>query len=228
MSPPLGTAGLLAGVPVDPGRDEARRLLLDELADPAYAQAQPNPVLRAILWVVNRILDALQNVPGNGSGVGAVVAAAVGVGAVVLIAWLVAGPMRRTSRVRRASGDVFGGTTLTADEHRAAARAAAAAGRWREAVQEAFRGLARGLDERAVIEVRAGLTAHEIAVAAAPRFPGEAGALSGAASAFDDVTYGDREGDRAVFEAVTATDRRLDQARPVRDASAPAQFQVPV
>jgi hypothetical protein len=207
-----------AGVPVTPDRDTAREWAVRELADPAYARAEPSPVARALEWLLDTLSDLLDSLPGSPSTGGAVAAGILALVAVAVIAWIVAGPARRSARVP-AGRDVFGDTALTADQHRALARDAAAEARWREAVQEAFRGLARGLEERAVLDVRPGRTAEEIARGAAAAFPDLGDELEVAARHFDDVAYGGRPGSRAAYDAVSGTDTRVGRTRPEHGAS---------
>jgi hypothetical protein len=158
-------------------------------------------------------MQLIADLPGSTSTGGAVVAGVVALLAVAVLAWVATAPRRRAARLR-GTGDVFADTRLSAAEHRARAREAAAQARWRDAIQEAFRGLARGLEERAVLDVRAGRTADEIAREAGAAFPGLAGELASAARVFDDVTYGGRPGSRDRYDAVAATDDRVDRARP--------------
>lgn len=207
-----------AGAPLTPDRATAREWAVRELADPAYARAEPSPVARAVEWLLGTLRDLLESLPGSPSTGGAVAAGILALVAVAVIAWIVAGPARRSARLP-ADGGVFGDTVLTADHHRASARDAAAEARWREAVQEAFRGLARGLEERAVLDVRPGRTAEEIAREAAAAFPDLRDELGVAARHFDDVTYGGRPGSRAAYDAVSGTDTRLGRARPEHGAS---------
>jgi hypothetical protein len=137
---------------------------------------------------------------------------------VVLVALRVAGPVQRSGRVARAG--VFGSAVLSAQEHRVAADAAAADGRWQVAVQERFRAVVRSLEERALVDARPGATADEVAAQAASALPDLAADLSAAARLFDDVTYGHhgaaadsdvrlRELDAAVASARPAAGARL-------------------
>jgi hypothetical protein len=222
VTPPLS----LTGAPLTPDRATARRWAIEELADPDYARARPNPIIQGLQWLFDRLNEIIADLPGNPSATGAVVAGLLALLAVAVLAWVATVPRRRAARAA-AAGDVFGDTRLSADEHRARARDAAAEARWREAVQEAFRGLARGLEERAVLDVRAGRTADEIAREAGAAFPGEAGELTAAARAFDDVTYGGRHGSRAAYEAVSTTDTRVVRTRPAAAAAAGAPAVLP-
>ncbi|MGF1645770.1 MAG: DUF4129 domain-containing protein [Kineosporiaceae bacterium] len=212
-----------AGAPLTPDRETARRWAIEELTDPDYARARPNPIIQGLQWLFDRLNEIVAELPGNSSTAGAVIAGVLALLAVAVLAWVATMPRRRAARAATAS-DVFGDVRLSAEEHRARARAAAAEAQWRTAVQEGFRGLARGLEERAVLDVRAGRTADEIAREAAASFPGQAVELAAAAGAFDDVTYGGRHGSRPVYESVATTDAQVGRTRP---ATTPAEFATP-
>ncbi|BDZ65818.1 DUF4129 domain-containing protein [Agromyces mangrovi Wang et al. 2018] len=128
-------------------------------------------------------------------------------------------------RLRRRAID-GGSGVLGADDRRSASRlrraAADAAGRgdWDTAVVEAFRGLARGLDERTVLTLLPGTTAHRVADGAAPAFPGLAERLVAAADAFERVRYGGGHADPADYAAVHDLDAELVRRTPAGLAEA--------
>src|SRR5207342_1782676 len=98
---------------------------------------------------------------GEGQLIALVLALAVAAVVVVVL-------VRRNVRLRVAvqhqrAGAVLAGSTLSGAEHRARAAAAAAAGRYDEAVRESMRAIARRLDERALLDPRPGRTADELA-----------------------------------------------------------------
>lgn len=173
---------------MEPDRGEARRQLVQELQQQEYAAATPGLFERAVLWLGER-LSELTLPAGVESTAGTVALLAVLV-LVVLVALWMAGPVRLSARTRPGPG-VFGATSLSADEHRAAADEHAAAGRWAQAVRERFRAVVRALEERTLLEPRPGRTASEAAREAAQLLPGLAGDLAGAAQVFDDVVYGE-------------------------------------
>ena len=190
--------------PVEPDRDTARRWALEELSGAEYQEAEPTLVERALEWLRGFLDELFTAESGLDSGLGLAVGVIV-VLAAVAIALLVTGPLRRTARVRRRPG-VLAESTATAAEHRRRALAAAAAGRWSEAVQERFRAAARTLEERTVLEPRPGRTADEVAWEAGAQLPTVAQLLRQAALVFDDVTYGERPGTEAGYQRVTAAD----------------------
>ncbi|WP_432496119.1 DUF4129 domain-containing protein [Kineococcus auxinigenes] len=206
-----------AGAPVLPGREEARRLLAEELAGREYREESGSWLVRAWDWLVQRLSEV--QVPGVGTGLTAVLVVVVLLVAVVVVVLLVAGPLRRSGGAQRAE-EVFEAGPEPASAHVQRADEAAAAGRWDVAVAERFRALVRSLEERALLDRRPGRTAHEVAVEAAAALPGCAAGLTRAARAFDDVRYGGRPASaatdadlRRVLEEVAAA-RPLDPVAP--------------
>lgn len=204
--------GFLADVPVDIDRDPARLRAIQELTDPGYAAARPGVLERFWQWLGQRIselFDALSGVPGGPLGVLLVVA--------LLIVLIVVVRLRvgKVGRAAKTSGEVFSGRRQTADEYRKAAEEAAARGDFADAVRDRFRALVRGMEERALLDVRSGRTADE-AVAEAGRFlPDLAVDLIAAARQFDDVHYGGRPGTESGYRALSELDDRVRRARPV-------------
>ena len=204
--------GVLIGPPLQPGRDQAARAAQQELSKQIYQQAQPSLLERVLQWLQDQF-DQLTTrvasaVPGGWWGLVVIVLLFVLV--VVLVRWRVGG-LARTSAVRPA---VFGGATKTAALHRAAADQAAAEGRWDDAVLERFRAVVRQLEERAVIDERAGRTADEAAVDGGRQLPGCAAALRVGASLFDDVAYGSVPAGPDADRALRDLDESLRAARP--------------
>jgi hypothetical protein len=194
----VSLAVLMADVPVDLGRDEAREAARRELSDPAYGAAEPG-LLEQAMDVVLEWLDELFAAVATaspGGALGLLVLLALLVVAVVVVRLRV-GPTARTARVAR---PVFDARPRSAAEHRAAAAAAAAAGAFDDAVREQFRAIARGLEERGVLDERPGRTADEVAAdAGVPELPA-------AARVFDDVVYGGRAADLASYRFLVHAD----------------------
>lgn len=173
-------------VPVTPDADEARRWAQDELARGIYAE-RTGLIERVVGWV----LDRLDDLAGLTSGASWVLPTALVVltAAVVSVALVVGAPTRR-----RAVGPVTGlldDEVRSADDLRAAAAAASAAGDHATAVTDRFRAIVRGLAERALLDEVPGLTADEAAAGAGDRVPEVATDLAVAAATFDAVRYGD-------------------------------------
>ncbi|WP_336924026.1 DUF4129 domain-containing protein [Aquipuribacter sp. SD81] len=212
MTPRLAASLLPGAGVVEPDRGTARSWAVEELARREYTQAQPNLLQRALLWLWDRLQQALDGASASGSA-GALVIGLLAVVVVVVLALVLAGPLR-AARAARPSAEVFGTLTRTAAEHRAAAAAAAGAGRWGEAVQERFRAVARSLEERAVLDRRPGRTASEVAVEVGDLLPGTGDPLRAAARAFDDVTYGELPGDEAAYRTCAEADDLVARTRP--------------
>jgi hypothetical protein len=202
-----------ATVPLVPSRDEARGWAVRELADPAYARAQPGLLERAVRWVLDR-LAALRLradvLPDARTGV---------VLAVLLLALVAALVLLRTGRLRgagRAPGPatVFAGATRSAAAYRQLADEAAARGDWTGAVRERFRAVVRGLEERTVLDERPGRTADEAAAEAGRALPGQAADLTVAARLFDEVTYGGRPAGPEHDAPLRSLDAAVAAARP--------------
>lgn len=214
------TPGLLLGVPVTPDADEARRLLLDELSEEVYRQAEPGLFARAVGWLLDRVQDVdLPQGPGS-QALLVVLLLVLAVGVVVALA--LAGPVPLTRR--RRGREVFEDVVRRASDHRRVADEHAAAGRWADAVQERFRAVVRSLEERALIRPSPGTTADEVASAAGLVLPGLAAELRAAARLFDDIRYGGRPASREDDARLRRLDERVAAARPapaLADQAAP-------
>ncbi|NKY08607.1 hypothetical protein HF998_16730, partial [Cellulomonas hominis] len=92
-----------AQVPVVPDADEARRWIERELADPVYHQ-QPSILRRVLDWLAE-LFDGASGVALGDVGTLLVVVGALAV--VVVVTFLVTGPVRRSRRLARA-GAVLG------------------------------------------------------------------------------------------------------------------------
>ena len=200
---------LAASVPVTPGADEARSWVHDELLNPAYHSSRS---------LLQRFLDWLgqqfEGVPRFGAPSLVVAAIVVGVLLVVaLLAFWVAGPVRRSRRERTSGALRAGDDRRTADQLRAAADEAAAQGHWSLAVAERFRAIVRDLEQRTVLDERPGRTADEAGDAAAARLPELGADLRRAARRFDDVVYGDQPADAADDTWLRGLDDAVARAR---------------
>ncbi|MFI2704070.1 DUF4129 domain-containing protein [Cellulosimicrobium composti] len=212
---------LAADVPVQPGADEARRWLVEELAKPEY-RTDPSLLQRFLDWLAD-LFDGATGIDLGGPATAALVVA--GVALVAGIAYWVAGPVR-LSRRAKASAVVLDDDTRPASDLRAAADDAAARGDWATAALERFRAVVRSLEERAVIDPRPGRTAWEAAQTAGERVPEVADGLERGAHLFDDVAYGKAVVGPEADAFLRALDERTLAARPalrpeVASAAAP-------
>jgi Domain of unknown function (DUF4129) len=207
-------AGLADGgdLPITIPRGPARGAAERELSKPVYHQHDPNLVQRAIDWFwhqADRLLsDAAGATPGGWVGL-VVIAAAVVLAFVALRIRL--GGISTPGADRQA---LFDDRPRTAAEHRAAAERHAAHAQWDDAVRERMRAIVRGLEERALLDPRAGRTADEAATEAARTLPDHAARLRSAARAFDDVCYGGRHATQATYHDLRALDTDLEHAKP--------------
>lgn len=189
----------------DAARTELSRAIYHRYDEPWWLH-----VLRAVGRFVRDVFDtAAAHAPGGAAGLVALAVLAV---LVIVAIRLRVGPMRRGAAV---PGAVLGGRLLTAAEHRAAADAAAAEGRWLDAVRERMRAVVRELEERGVLDPRPGRTADEVAAEAGHALPGLAGGLRAAAATFDEVVYGGRPAGPGADDTVRRVDAALRAHRAV-------------
>lgn len=200
-------------VPVTVPRGPARRAAEDELSNPVYHQDDPGPLERAVDWFWEKLGELL------GSAVDVTPGGAVGVTVIVVaVVLLLAALWARLGTPRRSPGTavpaLFEERPRSAAEHRAAAEAHAATGRWSEAVQERMRALVRALEERALLDPRPGRTADEAAGEAGGVLPAHAEALRAAAVDFDEITYAGRSADEATYTRMRTLDEAVRRTAP--------------
>lgn len=207
---------LLLDVPVEPDAATARRWAADELADPVYHDT-PSLLDRIIEWVMQLVERIFAGGQGTGADprVVAIVTLAV-VLAVALVALWVAGPVRRSRKGPKERAVFDAADVRTAEQMRHASLTAAGRLDWHLAVLERFRAIVRSLEERTLLEERAGRTAHEVAVDAGATMPEHAAALLEASAVFDEVCYGDGEGSEPEYRSLVELDEALLATRPRR------------
>ncbi|MDQ0377192.1 DUF4129 domain-containing protein [Amycolatopsis thermophila] len=203
---------VLAGVPVDIDADDARRAAEAELSDPVYAAARPGWFDRVIGWIAQRIADLFAAVTGvvPGGGLGVLILLAV----VVLVVVVVRLRVGRVARSARRPGEVFADRSRTSRDYRDAAERAFAAGDLGAAVRDRFRAVVRTLEERGVLDERAGRTADEAAHEAGVRLPSVRDALRQGAGLFDAVHYGGRPATGDGYRRLAELDELVRRARP--------------
>ena len=196
---------LLADPPLDPPADEARSRLRRELLKPEYNEQ--NLLRRFFGWVERQIgkgLDAAADAPPLST----LAAMCVLVGLVVLLGWL-ASRARRTARTRDDDRAVLTAEVVSADELRARAEAALAAGRHEDAVVDGFRALTVRQIERGRLDDSPGATAHEVVLALGSEFPHLRARVEDGGNLFDAVLYGDRPATAEQAAGVIALDDEL-------------------
>ncbi|MHA6667392.1 DUF4129 domain-containing protein [Homoserinimonas sp. A447] len=201
-----------ADVPVDPNADEARNWILDELSEPRYEAAKPtwfDQLSSAFLDWLGSLLDGASGAPA-----GLLLAIVVVIIVAALVAAFLIFGMPALNRRSAVSGSLFGtDDDRSAEAMRRAADAAASAGDWALAIEEAYRAIARGLAERTILATTPGTTAHGFATRAGAAFPSLAADLAAAADTFDRVRYLGKPGSEAEYRAVAALERQLRSAR---------------
>jgi len=213
---------------IDIDRDAAHRAAQDELNKPIYSKGSAgDQFLDWLNDLIYRLLQETSSVPGGWfTATVLFILLAIAVVAAFHIA-------RRTMRARR-GGDhlLFETAQLTAAQHRATAESCAAEGDWAAAIRHRLRAVARQLEETAVLAAAPGRTANELARDAGAVLPHLDGELTQAATAFNDVTYGELPGTQAAYQMIADLDDHLRSrwqgvpAEPGRPAVADSWAQV--
>jgi len=201
----VGLVARLSDPPLDPSADEARSELRRELLHPEYHRQN---LLQEIMdWLERKVgggLERASHTPPLSTFMAMVVLVLV----VAALAWLVS-RARRTAHEKDEKQAVLTEERVTADELRARAEAALAAGRFEETVVEGFRAVATRQVERGRLANAPGATAHEVADALAREYGAMADDVHHSARLFDEVLYGDRPATREQAESVLALDDGL-------------------
>jgi uncharacterized membrane-anchored protein YhcB (DUF1043 family) len=190
---------------IDMDRDTAHDAAQRELDKPIYPKGSISQRIHE--WIhelLFRIIEKGSSMPGGWLTITVLVILAI---AAVAVAVRIA---RHTIRTRR-EGDyqLFDAGQLTAAQHRSIAEHFAAEGNWAAAIRHRLRAVARGLEESGTLDPAPGRTANELAADAAERVPALAADLSQSATAFNDVTYGERPGTPAAYQVIVALDDHL-------------------
>lgn len=195
---------------IDIDRDAAHQAALEELSKPIYSKGSVGQQLTE--WInelLYRLLEKTAHLPGGWLTTTVLLTL---LGAAVVVAVHIA---RRTMRTKR-GGDyqLFEAAQLTAAQHRATAESYAAEGNWAAAIRHRLRAVARQLEETGILNPAPGRTANELARDAAAALPNLAGELSQAATAFNDVTYGERPGTQSSYQLIADLDDHLRSRSP--------------
>lgn len=201
-----------------PDADEARRLLEEELAEPAYLEAQPGIVERTLRGVLEGIARLFDGLGGLGAGPGTLVVA-VGAALLVIVAVVLVRP-RLNARGRRQQAPVFGDAAKRpAAYHRDRAAGLARDGNWNGAVAELLRAILRSAEERLVIEEQPGRTATEAAVQLGGMFPLQSADVAWLAGLFNETHYGNGTATAEDYRRASDVDSRLSAEQPLRAGS---------
>ncbi|OBJ56762.1 DUF4129 domain-containing protein [Mycobacterium sp. 1423905.2] len=202
---------------IDIDRDAAHQAAQRELNKPIYPKDSPTKAFSD--WInelLYRLLEKGSQVSGGWFTVTVLlILAAIGVVVAIRIA-------RNTTRTNR-GGDqpLFDASQLTAAQHRATAERYAAEGNWAAAIRHRLRALARQLEETGVLQPMAGRTANELADDAGAALPQLTGELAESATAFNDVTYGERPGTEAAYRMIADLDDHLRSRNPTAHSAGP-------
>lgn len=205
---------------IDIDRDAAHQAAQRELDKPVYPKESLSKAFND--WIneqLYRLLEKGASVSGGWFTLTVVLILAV---IAVIVAVHIA---RRTMRTNRGSDyQLFEAGQLTAAQHRTTAEAFAAQGNWAAAIRHRLRAVARQLEETGVLNAAPGRTANELANDAGAALPHLTGELARAATAFNDVTYGERPGTPAAYQLIADLDDHLRSragAPPAVDKPAP-------
>ncbi|MEU0498528.1 DUF4129 domain-containing protein [Mycobacterium sp. NPDC006124] len=190
---------------IDIDRDAAHDAAQRELSKPIYPRGSLTDQVGALLEdLLFRIMAGGASVPGGWITITVLL---VLVTVAVVIAARVARRTMRTKRGRHAT--LFGSAEMSSAQHRAAAELAASQGDWATAIRQRVRGVARHLEETAVVLPVPGRTATELARDAGQALPNLADELTSAATAFNDVTYGELPGTESAYRMIADLDDHL-------------------
>lgn len=170
------------------GPDEARERILEELAKDEYDDSPG-----FVAWLLGAIEDWLARMVDGVDGSSAT-QTVIAVLLALVLATVVVLVLRRTGLLRRSPALAVDAAldaepVLSGEELRGAARDAIDAGRTDDGTVLALRALVRDLEERTLLDVATGMTAHEAATRAALTFPDLRGRLQRGADAFDTAAY---------------------------------------
>lgn len=198
---------------IDINRDAAHDAAQRELAKPVYPKRSPTQ--RFHEWVhelLYRLVEKGSSIPGGWFIISVLLTLLI---VAVVVAIRVA---RRIIRTHRSTNyQLFDTGQLSAGQYRATAEGLAAEGNWTAAIRHRLRAVARGLEETRLLNPAPGRTANELARDAGARIPHLASELSQAATAFNDVSYGERPGTPTAYQMMVDLDDHLR----VRSATGP-------
>ena len=203
---------------IDVDRDTAHRAAQRELDKPIYPKGSlAHALYEWIHELLFRVIEKGSSVPGGWFTLSVLFL-------LLVVALVVAiRVVRLTIRTGR-GGDyqLFDTGQLSADQHRAIAERFAVEGNWAAAIRHRLRAVARGLEEARILDPVPGRTANELATDAGARLPHLVFELSEAATAFNDVTYGERPGTMAAYQLIAGLDDQL-RSRSTPNRSGPHQ-----
>lgn len=220
-------------VPIDIGREEARRRALEELQKAKYGGTPPwleRFLDRIFDWLAQLLeflirLQAGRMQSGGGINWGFLAVVLILLAVIALIIWRIGIPRWRA---RRTDAELELDPTLEALDYRRSAEAAAAAGDWRGAVRDRYRAIIRELEVRTILQPRPSRTAWEAAGLASRLLPQVSDALFSGADIFNQVMYGDKVSAPDRYQQMVQIDEVVVQAADDADIAAEEDKEVPV
>jgi hypothetical protein len=193
-------------------REGAQHAAQHELSKAIYHRNSDPLAVRAVRGfghLIDRALNAaLKHAPSGSLDALAVVVIVFVVSAVGLIVWRVGLPRRSASQ----GAVLASGRPSSAADHRTLSEHAADRADYHTAVIERMRAIARELEERSVLDARAGRTATELAREAGRVLPNAGGALGSAADVFNAIAYGEGAADASDVEVMVIADDLVRQS----------------
>ena len=206
---------------VQPGNDEARRWVADELTKPPYHQ-QPDSgggLLDGLGRWLEKLFDSITDSSTAWPGIFAAIVALL----VLALGIYLARHLRRTPKAPRNPSDaVLGGKRLSATEFRDRAHSALLSNNFDDCVLDAMRAIAQRATERLILDDSASRTAHEVSVSLSAAFPDMSGELRSAADLFDAIAYGHQHSGVRQAHWMLDLEDRLAAARPLKNRTSPS------
>ena len=202
-----------ADVPVDPSAADAQQWAVDELSKGIYQSEQ------GLARITDRILRFLSDLFSGmltRDDPWAILLLVLAITLILTLAVVGVTRLRRNPHASDSGPAVLFEDARSARQLRDDARAALAAGDATRAFLDSYRAIIRSLDERAILDDRAGMTAHEAADLASPAFPAHAEGLAWASGTFDAGYYGKQSVTREDVETLWRLDAAIWDTRPVR------------
>ena len=217
MTPPTWSPPRL----LNPTPPEARAWLKHELQGAEYRSPWLDSALR---WVSDRLsglIEGVRTLAAFSPYITALLALAV----IALLVWILP-RVRHEPAAARTPGAVLEDLTITSRHYRDLASQSLREGRYDDAVLDGFRAIAKDMSDRKALDDAPGRTAHEVSLALASPFPGQAERLALAADLFDSVRYGHRRVREAQARQVHQLDAELVTARPILTPISPQRQRV--
>lgn len=198
---------------VNPGAEQARRWLEEELARDEYNDGR-SLLERVLRWLGEQLTRAESSTEQGTSftthPLVIALVAAVLIGVLVLLLTKVRGQRRAVEASKRG----LGALTLSPPQFRDLAATAMREGRWNDAVIHYTRAIARDASDRTLLTDAPSLTAHEVGARLSAVFAGHGPAIQRTMDLFDAVRYGGHAAAGPDAEHARATCEALRDARP--------------